>query len=211
MKIRTIWNCVSIIVIFFLFFYFKIYFFAILFITIHELSHLVTALIFKIKFKKVTYSILGMKLKLDSIEEIKYWKKLVIILSGPILNLILAFFFLYSPNILKYQQEMFYINIVLFVCNMLPIYPLDGGSFLYEILKRKRGKQNALNKINMISNITLILLTLIYSIAIIYFKNIFILLFIIYLSIVRIKQNRELKVRNQMIKSIQNYQINNSI
>ena len=88
---------------------------------------------------------------------------------------------------------------------MLPIYPLDGGNFLYEILKYKMGKHKALNAINKISNITLWILTLLYSIAILYFKNIFILLFLIYLAVIRIQYHRELRIRNKIIQSVLNY------
>jgi len=53
-------------------------------------------------------------------------KKLIVALAGPSVNLIFVLIFLFF-----YQNiTIIYVNILIFIFNMLPIYPLDGGRIL---------------------------------------------------------------------------------
>lgn len=57
-------------------------------------------------------------------------KKLIVALAGPMVNLIFIFAFLNFYH----EITLAYINLLIFIFNMFPIYPLDGGRILKYIL-----------------------------------------------------------------------------
>ena len=65
-----------------------------------------------------------------------------------------------------------YTNFLIMIFNLLPIYPLDGGRILKGILHINLGKRKAEQYINNISIITIIIITAISSILILYIQNI---------------------------------------
>ena len=77
-------------------------------------------------------------------------------------------------------NEIVYANFLIAIFNLLPIYPLDGGRFLKAFMQIKKGRQKAYNYINKISNITIIIITMLASIGIYYYRNIAILFIVIY-------------------------------
>ena len=96
-----------------------------------------------------------------------------------------------NMNLKIISNEMLaYANILIMLFNLLPIYPLDGGRILKEIIQIFEGSIKSKIYIAQISKAVVIGLTMIGSIAIIYFKNIAIFFIIIYLWIIVIKQNR---------------------
>ena len=72
---------------------------------------------------------------------------------------------------------------------MLPIYPLDGGRVIKEILNINFGEKNSYKYIKNISYTTVIILKMISSIAVLIYKNIAIPIIIAYLWIIVIKEN----------------------
>ncbi len=87
--------------------------FLMLFSSLHELGHFVTLMLCRGKPKSLTFSFYGFGLKYcDNIPRLR---ELLIIISGPLVNFILW---------LIIRDD---INLLLFILNVLPIYPLDGG------------------------------------------------------------------------------------
>jgi len=99
--------------------------FLMLFSSLHEFGHLIILLLFKGKPTSLTFSFYGFGLKYN--DKIPRLKELFIIIAGPLVNLILWLFL--RDNI----------NLLLFVLNVLPVYPLDGGRvvrlFSYKLSK----------------------------------------------------------------------------
>ncbi|MGN1326683.1 MAG: site-2 protease family protein [Clostridia bacterium] len=186
----------------------KIYAILMLFALIHELGHLVMGILlgfkpesisiiptgFSIKFKPECKNY-NLKVKNGNLLSIK---KAVISLAGPITNFAIIILTIIYYQITKNGQILalpidlvIYSNALIFIFNLIPIYPLDGGRILKEILHIFLGLYNSYIITNKISNIAIIILTIFSSIAILIYKNIAILFIIIYLWILVINENKK--------------------
>lgn len=130
-----------------------------LFSGIHELAHLLMLVLCGGKPDSLTFSFYGLALKYSS--RLSRTKELLIILSGPAVNLILYL-------ILKDDT-----NLILFFLNTLPIYPLDGGRILNLYSYRIS---------NLISKVFLILIMVLSFYMIIEYKSFSMLLIAVYLT-----------------------------
>ncbi len=171
-----------------------------IFCIIHELGHLIAGLSLGMRPEKIELMPFGLsisfklypkdynkKIKMGNLLELK---KILVAISGPLTNLILIIFF-NNVNLKIISQEIaIYSNILIMLFNLIPIYPLDGGRIIKSLLNIHYGRKKSYKYSNEISNIAIILLTIISSIAIYYFKNISILLIISFLWMLVIKENR---------------------
>ena len=88
----------------------------ILFSVLHELGHIIMLLIFGARPTLIKLSFYGMGMKYE--KHLSKIKELFVLLCGPAVNLALFAFF---------GNE---INLMLFLLNMFPVVPLDGGRIL---------------------------------------------------------------------------------
>ncbi len=139
----------------------------ILFSCLHELGHLTALLLFNIKPNYIKLSFYGISLnycnKLDLIKE------LIVIICGPAINLLLYLIF---------KNE---INLFLFIINMYPVLPLDGGRAL-NIVFKNNGKFISLFFLVLLVGLSLYLLVI--------YKIWSLFLIAIYLLVFNIKQTR---------------------
>ncbi len=113
--------------------YFKEFLTVLLLVTIHEIIHILVAYKFGCKLEKLYITPLGQKAILKNFNKIMPIKKFIVVLSGPLFNLIL---FLICDSIFYDSFEFFKkANLVIFLFNMFPIYPLDGGRLLQILLE----------------------------------------------------------------------------
>lgn len=125
----------------------------------------------------ISVGILGFSAQMYSYGKESSLKRIITYLSGPLCNLVIAFiFYIANTNI-----ELIKINFILGVLNLLPILPLDGGRILKEILKFCFDYKKANIFMIEFTKFTLIIISLIYSIAILKLKNVAILFLIIYM------------------------------
>ncbi len=88
-----------------------------------------------------------------------------------------------------------------FIINMLPIYPLDGGRILKNILLYKTHIKQTIKTMETISKYTLIILSIFASILILSFKNISIFILVIYLWGIYIKERHKKSINKKSISN----------
>lgn len=198
--------------IFLILFYFtkqiEIYAMIMIFAIIHELGHLLAGILMGMKPEKIEIMPFGVtisfkinvkeynrKIKKGNVFEIK---KIIVALAGPITNFIII---LITSNLkidLITSMLIIYTNFLIMIFNLLPIYPLDGGRILKGILHIVLGKRKSEKYINIISKTTVIVITAISSILILYVHNISIVLIDVYLWYLVIKEDSIYKNREKI-------------
>lgn len=106
--------------------------------SIHELSHILLAKIFKLKVKKIEIYPFGLSATLDSLNSLHPFKSILILLAGP-LSYFLSFLVLktlFYFDVLSYNMfiKSLEINRIVALFNLLPIWPLDGSKIMFYIL-----------------------------------------------------------------------------
>lgn len=185
----------------------EIYSLLMLFAIFHELAHMIAGIILGFKPNTIEIMPFGLSIsfegKVDNYNKkikkasILILKKMIIAISGPLINFIFAIVFLIFPiHLSKIEpQTIVYANMLIGIFNLIPIYPLDGARVLKYILHIIYGKEDASYYIDKISYITVIVLTAVSGIAILYLKNIAIVIILSYLWYLVIYENK--KYRNK--------------
>ena len=119
-------------------------FFTIFFsVTVHEISHIIAARYFGLGCSKIIFTPIGEIAIIENMDTKELYKKLLIVLAGPFVNIaIVVFCLLFFPK----MEFLIYSNLVIAVFNLLPIYPLDGGKVFNYIFSNRIGVLNT-NKI----------------------------------------------------------------
>ena len=199
----------------------QIEFYAILMIyaVIHELGHLFWGLILKLKPEAFSITPFGLQISFKAEPNLYNTKikngtklclkRMSLALAGPLTNFIIALILIILNNIELYKNSIFfgevaiYANILIGIFNLIPIYPLDGGRILKEIISIRSGIKKSYYYINKTSNITMICLMFISSILLLYIHNIAILIILVYLGYLVIKQNKIYKIKSRLINAIE--------
>lgn len=118
-------------------------------ITLHELGHSLAAMSFGCRVRDITLMMMGGCATLLSMPR-KAWQEFLVAAAGPAVSLALALFGLLTPA-WTYRAGSFYfrntfgaflfyqigmLNAVLFVFNLLPAFPMDGGRILRAFLQQ---------------------------------------------------------------------------
>ncbi len=206
MRIRIDLKIFIFLILFYLTNQIEVYLIIMFFCIIHELGHIIAGFFLGMRTEKLeimpyglTISLkvkpkdLNLKIKKGTLLELK---KIIVAIAGPFLSLVIAIVFTYLDIPIIIKQEVVYSNILILLFNLIPIYPLDGGRILKGILYIEMGNKKSKIIVNQISNIIMIILTIICSISVYYFKNIAIFLICIALWIITLQENK--KFRNEM-------------
>ena len=190
MKFRIDLKILFFLILFFFTGQIKIYLIVMFFALLHEIMHLLIGVILGFKSQKIEMMPFGFFIDLKPKQEdyktkvIKYNKAM----AGPIFNLLMVILF-EKLNIEKTTKDLIiYSNFFIFIFNLIPIYPLDGGRILKSFLRIFYGKKTADNNIKIIASTVISILTFVGSIAILYYKNIAIFFILIYLWFLVLKE-----------------------
>lgn len=202
------------IVIYIIIYYFtkqiKLYIFVMIFAFIHELGHLLCGLLLKMKVKRITIMPVGFSLEFrieekdlnkkilkGSIIEIK---KIAVAIMGPVTNIVIIFYVLFINKDFINKDLIIYSNLCIFLFNLLPIYPLDGGrilkSFFYIFLNRKKAN----TVIYIMSNVGLFFVSIIFGLTLFYHKNMSVIFILFYLWGFFLKEKRYYSLKKIVYK-----------
>lgn len=183
----------------------EIYAWVMLFAFIHELGHLTAGLFLKLRPKTLSLMPFGVSITFEAYgyKKLIEIKKIILAIAGPLTNFLIAVIAILLNLDGNLKENIIYSNMLIAIFNMIPVYPLDGGRILKGIMRSRFSEMKSDEIINKISNVTIILLTAISSIAILYFKNISILFVLVYLWIVVLKENKRYYIKKKMYSLLQ--------
>lgn len=186
----------------------EIYSLVMIFALVHEVAHLICGVI--LGYEPDVFRIMPLGFSIEFKPKIEDYNKkilksniialnkIIIALAGPFINILIVVIGL----IFNMNTNIIYSNLLLFIFNLIPIYPLDGGRILKNIFKILFGNRRANEYINIITNFIFIILTMIFSVLIYTHKNIAILAIILVLWLLVIKENRKYFTYKRIYKII---------
>lgn len=199
MKIKVDLKIFLIIILYILTKNIEIFAMSFIFILLHELGHAITGITLGLKIKKVNVNVFGLSIEFENYGKERINNKIIIDLSGPIINLIA-----FTIAMILKKEEIAYINIILAIINLLPIYPLDGGRIVKNLLLKTHSYKEVVEYTEKISKNTLIIITAISSIVILYIKNFGIFLVIMYLWSIALKEWKKNQIIKRVFQTIKN-------
>ena len=116
-------------------------------ILVHELAHAFVANRLGYNVRQIYIDLFYGAAEID-LDHCPERDSIQIVGAGPISNLLLAIasFGLYAGTGIPFLTEMIVVNIVLFIFNILPIYPMDGGRIFRSFLMMKMPSNRRLAK-----------------------------------------------------------------
>ena len=196
MNIKVNLNIFFFLVLFFITNQIELYALIMLFALIHEIGHLLCGVLLGFEVENFRIMPLGFSIefKIDINDYNKkilksnkvIVKKLLINIAGPLVNIIIILLSL----LMNWEDNILYSNLLILVFNLIPIYPLDGGRIIKNLLKICIGNKKAYFYQNKVSNFFTVIITVISSIAIYYYKNIAILIALVFIWALVIKENK---------------------
>lgn len=199
MKIKVDLKIFLIIILYILTKNIKVFAISFIFILLHELGHAITGVILGLKIKKININVFGLSIEFENYGKERLNNKIIIDMAGPAINIIT-----FIIAVIFKHEEIAYINILLAIINLLPIYPLDGGRIVKNLLLKSHNYKQVVGYTEKISKDTLIIITAISSIVILYIKNVGIFLVILYLWSIALKEWRKNQIIKRAFQAIQN-------
>lgn len=107
---------------------------------IHEIFHVITALIFKTRVAALTFLPFGFYAEFDDFEEKKPYQQLLILIAGPasffFSALLLRLFYLGGGMSFYTFRAAMSSNLLIALFNLIPFYPLDGARILEVVIAK---------------------------------------------------------------------------
>lgn len=206
---------------FFIIYYFtkqiETYLVIMVFAIVHEMGHLIVGLILGLKPNNIRLMPYGLSIsfKMNTKEfnkkifngNLLEVKKIIIAIAGPLMNFIIILISSKLKINIFYKLMIIYSNFLILFFNLIPIYPLDGGRIIKGFLHLSLGRKYAEKIINIISFITLLILTFFTAIGVYHTKNLSIIFIIFFLWILYINQyviyKKRKKIYNLIEKTIE--------
>lgn len=138
--------------------------------TVHELAHLISAKLIGLKCSHITIYPFGLNLKLKNTIIYNISDEIILYLSGPFSNIIMALIVLVIGFKNEYYYDFYYKNLAFFTINILPIIPLDGGMIIKKVLNYHFGYDGG-NKVMKVISLSFSGIILFFFAVLLYFKK----------------------------------------
>ena len=183
----------------------EIYAWIMLFAFIHELGHMIAGIVLRLKPKSLSLMPFGISITFETYgyKKLIEIKKIMLAFAGPFVNFIIVIIAIILNIDYNIKEMIIYSNFLIAIFNLIPLYPLDGGRILKGIIKIKKSEMETDEIINKISNYSIIILTAISSILILYLKNFALVLILIYLWIMVVKENKKYTMKKRLYEVVQ--------
>ena len=144
-----------------------LYFYFVLFISLHELCHFFVAKSLGYLPEKVKFNFFGASL--EGYDDFLPKDEIKIVLAGPAFNFCIVVFcylcFWFYPESYNFLNDILVANLAICLFNILPIFPLDFGRLLLAFFTGKHTRNIALLKVKKISLIFLFVLFFVFLIS----------------------------------------------
>lgn len=169
LKFKIHWSFVLLGVGLFAFGKIYIFFCYILAVVLHELGHFLVAKKLGYSLNLITLMPYGASLSGES-EIINPKHEILIAISGPIVNVLLALLCIFLKKVCFFNLNIFLnANISTFLFNILPVFPLDGGRVLLALVSTKHSRVKAQKIVGFIGYIVCFSFVVMFIIS--YFYN----------------------------------------
>lgn len=129
-------------------------------IFLHEVAHLIAAVCIGLRSSHIVLYAFGVNLKLKNTLIYSFSDEIILYLSGPLLNLIIAVIAIPLTKYGNLWNYLYWNNLMLSLFNLMPIGPMDGGILLKKFLTRRVGYIVAGKIINIISAVLIVCLVI---------------------------------------------------
>ena len=194
MKVKVNLQIFAFAIIFYLTKQIKIYTILMTFAFVHELGHLVAGVILGLRVKSINIMPFGISINFEDYSNKYVAKKIIIAIAGPLVNLSLVLLGVFND----WNEDVIYSNILIGMFNLIPLYPLDGGRILKYIIQLTSSSKDAEIITYKLSNILIIILTIISSIGIL----IGVLVILGYLWMLVIQENKRYRLKMRIYKLV---------
>ena len=198
MKVKVNLQIFAFAIIFYLTKQIKIYTILMTFAFVHELGHLVAGVILGLRVKSINIMPFGISINFEDYSNKYVAKKIIIAIAGPLVNLSLVWLGVFND----WNEDVIYSNILIGMFNLIPLYPLDGGRILKYIIQLTSSSKDAEIITYKLSNILIIILTIISSIGILLIQNIGVLVILGYLWMLVIQENKRYRLKMRIYKLV---------
>lgn len=191
------WLCIPLFVFAFIFGFINTLLISYCIVFVHELSHLLCAVLFNVRSSSIIIMPFGMTLRLSDSVIKSPKKEILIALAGPFSNIAMAALAALFSKHFGFRESIsffIFINIVLALTNLLPANPLDGGRILRAFLVTQIGFIGAASITKKVTLFTSVFLFLCGILVLIFTKinaSLLIISLFIALSMISDKKNNE--------------------
>lgn len=138
-------------------------------VILHEFGHFLMSNFLGYKLNQITFLPFGVSLSGKENVFYKPFHEVLIAIAGPLINLVLmiicfALFWCF-PVIYSFLDNFYFANLITFIFNLLPVYPLDGGRVLFATLKKNKPIKNAYKIVKIVGVIISIMLFVMFLIS----------------------------------------------
>ena len=161
---------------------------------IHEFGHYIASSKLGYKLNRIVLMPYGAIISGDT-DFLRYKDECKIALAGPLINFLIAIFFValwwFIPTIYSYTDIIVVASLSIAIINLLPCYPLDGGRFLCATLSLLVNRKTALKIVRVIGIIVSIVFFALFIYSLFVKPNFTVLFFALFMFVGAIDKNKK--------------------